>query len=367
MSDATPIISVVLPVYKAASTLAACIDSVLAQEFSDFELICVDDGSTDGSSEILDEYARRDSRVRVISQTNQGVSVARNTGMDAARGDILMFIDADDSFAPEALGTAADAFEANLALEVLVFGAVCEPEADASKHLVEVLSPADRLFERSAQGRVDPDLFFNANAQPYAWRAAFKRALIERENLRYEPGLKLAEDAAFQILAYSVAAQTQLISAKPYHYRMDSSSATHRYNAGASREQKLDQHLIAIRAILRGWTERGLADFYLAPVITWAMGLLLFDIARVPEQEAVDVASSLSKIFAEAYGADWFGRFKAESAQASSKRIADRAVLRVARAIDGAARADHFQLGTIDLVRFFVATRGFKQCVERFI
>lgn len=89
-------ISVIVPVYKAEKVIARCIESVIAQEYQDWELILVDDGSPDRSGEICDEYAKKDARIRVIHQKNAGASAARNHGMDEAKGEYICFIDADD-------------------------------------------------------------------------------------------------------------------------------------------------------------------------------------------------------------------------------------------------------------------------------
>lgn len=93
--------SLIIPVYNVAAYLPACLDSVLAQTFCDWEAICVDDGSTDGSGELLDGYAQRDARFVVIHQKNGGVSVARNAGLAVARGDYVGFVDADDCLCPD--------------------------------------------------------------------------------------------------------------------------------------------------------------------------------------------------------------------------------------------------------------------------
>ena len=91
-----PELSIIVPVYKVEPYLPKCIDSILAQTFSDFELILIDDGSPDRCGEICDEYAARDDRVVVIHRENRGVSAARNAGLDAARGEYIGFVDSDD-------------------------------------------------------------------------------------------------------------------------------------------------------------------------------------------------------------------------------------------------------------------------------
>ena len=106
-------ISVIVPVYNQAPYLAECLDSVLAQTLRDIEVVCVDDGSTDGSGRMLDDYAARDSRVKVIHQANAGAGPARNVGMDVAKGDFLAFMDPDDLYPDD--GVLADLYSAAVA------------------------------------------------------------------------------------------------------------------------------------------------------------------------------------------------------------------------------------------------------------
>ena len=94
----TPFFSIIIPVYNVAPYLRECLDSVLAQTFTDWEAICVDDGSTDDSGAILDEYVARDKRFRVIHQKNAGVSAARNRALQVALGEWITFLDGDDRF-----------------------------------------------------------------------------------------------------------------------------------------------------------------------------------------------------------------------------------------------------------------------------
>ena len=93
-------VSIIVPVYQVETYLRQCIDSILAQTFTDFELILVDDGSKDKSGEICEEYAGKDGRVRVIHKENGGLSDARNAGLEQAAGEYFMFVDSDDYIAP---------------------------------------------------------------------------------------------------------------------------------------------------------------------------------------------------------------------------------------------------------------------------
>ena len=97
-----PTVSIIVPVYNAEKTIGRCIDSILGQQYTDFELLLVDDGSKDGSGAICDSYALADSRVQVIHKENTGVSDTRNIGISRARGVYLQFLDSDDWITPDA-------------------------------------------------------------------------------------------------------------------------------------------------------------------------------------------------------------------------------------------------------------------------
>lgn len=98
-----PLISVVVPVYNAEQYLTGCLDSILDQTFTNFEVICVDDGSPDNSAEILNKYVQQDRRVKIIRQKNQGVSISRNNAIERACGEYIFFVDSDDYIVPQAL------------------------------------------------------------------------------------------------------------------------------------------------------------------------------------------------------------------------------------------------------------------------
>ena len=98
-----PKISVIIPVYNTEKYLKECLDSVLTQTFKDMEIICVNDGSTDNSAAVLNEYAQKDSRIKIVTQQNQGLSAARNSGLDVATGEWIYFADSDDAVPRDAL------------------------------------------------------------------------------------------------------------------------------------------------------------------------------------------------------------------------------------------------------------------------
>jgi glycosyltransferase involved in cell wall biosynthesis len=112
-------VSVIVPVYNVAKYLPACMDSVIAQTLRDIEIICINDGSTDNCAEILEQYAQKDSRIRVITQINKGLSNARNTGIEQAKGEYISFVDSDDVIVTdflEKLYAAVKKYDADIAM-----------------------------------------------------------------------------------------------------------------------------------------------------------------------------------------------------------------------------------------------------------
>lgn len=107
------VVTIVLPAYNASEYLRETINSVLCQTFQDFELLVIDDGSTDNTTDIVNDFCQRDSRIRLISQNNQGVSVARNTGINMAQGEFIAFIDSDDLWLPNKLAKHVQHLSAN--------------------------------------------------------------------------------------------------------------------------------------------------------------------------------------------------------------------------------------------------------------
>jgi len=131
-------ISVIIPVYNAEKTLRRCVDSVLEQTCSDLEAVLVDDGSTDRSGSIVDEYARKDERVKAVHQENRGLSCARNSGLDRASGAYIAFADADDWLETDALGTALAALTAYPEADICAFGRISDMPGKS-----DVLRPAE--------------------------------------------------------------------------------------------------------------------------------------------------------------------------------------------------------------------------------
>lgn len=341
---ANPKVSFIVPVYNTQEFLPRCLDSLLGQTCPDIEIIVVNDGSPDGSAAIIDEYARMDSRVRVVEKSNGGLSSARNAGMDVARGDIIDFVDSDDCVEPNLAEFLVDAFTREHP-EIVVFGAECEPAELASKRIQRLLSPEACVFES-----FDPALLFSMNAQPYVWRAAYSRELIERESLRFAEIVRFAEDVVFQFESYPLSARTVLAPDKLYHYVMQDKSLTHTFNVGAKRRDKAEAHILMLHEILERWSARGLLELCPGELVAWFIDLVAFDLVRFDAEDYDAVAASINAEFNRYFGANWANL----PAKMAVRGVASKA-----------ARGSSVSL--IDVVRLYLSTRGLKACIERFV
>lgn len=204
-------ISIVVPVYCAEERLRICIDSILRQTNPDFELILVDDGSTDQSSEICDAYAAADPRVRVFHIPNGGVVKARNLGADAAKGSFLCFVDSDDTVSDELVETLSQTLrEADADPDIILFSYRSRWENHEEENLLQ-LRPG--YYSRAQIRKEILPFFINdrrgrswpKNRVPvYVWGKAFRKSFFLRHRMTEEK-IAMGEDAAivFECLSFS--------------------------------------------------------------------------------------------------------------------------------------------------------------------
>ena len=199
-------VSVVMPIYNAYSYLRAALDGVVSQTLADIEIICVDDGSTDNSLEILKEYQASDERVRIIPENNAGPSVARNKGFLRARGKYVLFLDADDFFDPtliEKLYNLAERDELDIA--VCKFNIYNNRK---SRFEDNIRSDHGEIFE---EGKVVsksdcPDTILSSTTG-YVWNKLFRREFLIEKEIIFDPELNVFEDTCFVVTALSLAAR----------------------------------------------------------------------------------------------------------------------------------------------------------------
>lgn len=187
-----PKVSVIVPVYNVEKLLQRCIDSILAQTFTDFELLLIDDGSKDKSGEICDEYAAKDSRIRVFHKQNGGVSTARNIGIDKAQGEWIYFVDSDDIVLPSALGTFCSLIYSDS--ELVMAGFYTSDENNTVREQRKMVRQCELSVIQALKEMYAPTDFCY---QGYLWCKLFKRKVILQNNLRFEETISFNEDRLF--------------------------------------------------------------------------------------------------------------------------------------------------------------------------
>ncbi|MBC8530280.1 glycosyltransferase [Gehongia tenuis] len=215
-----PRISVIIPVYNTAKYLAACLDSALNQSLQEAEFLCINDGSTDGSPEILAKYAQKDSRLRVLTKENEGLSVARNLGIAEARGEYLCFLDSDDLIQPGALQAMYEAASPEQ-LDLLVFDFDLlhdggpeigggRPDAWRRKRHHDGLKSGEAMYV---------EMLREGDYRCMAWGQCLRRAFLQETGHRFVPGM-VHEDELFTLNALLLAQKVRHLHRSLYVYRL---------------------------------------------------------------------------------------------------------------------------------------------------
>lgn len=207
-NETTPKIAVVIPVYNVEPYLKECLDSVVHQTFKALKIICINDGSTDGSLKILREYEKNDPRVTVIDQENKGVSVARNVGIELAlqsKCEFITFMDSDDYLE---LDTYEKAYKKAISsgADVVVWG----------RDYFKVVDGEEAVFRTVDFSDEKPIKNFH---RIVVWDKLYKRDLIEQNGFRFKPGMSYAEDVLFNREVFKKLQKLAFVPGVFYHHR----------------------------------------------------------------------------------------------------------------------------------------------------
>lgn len=211
-------VSIIIPAYNVEKYLRECLDSALGQTFSDIEVIVVDDGSTDSTPEIIREYASRDPRLKPLTRPNGGLSEARNSGLEVARGERVVFLDGDDLLAPTAVCRLVEAAEQSGAHYVEGRWIQGADSSLISRHS----GPSGALTVYDA-GTYIEKVLYQDKVYPSAWCKMFSHRLFD--NLRFRPGI-LYEDLDFFYRLADEAGRIAVIQDFIYFYRMNPAGLT---------------------------------------------------------------------------------------------------------------------------------------------
>ena len=194
--------SIIIPIYNVKNYLPRCLDSVLSQSFNDYEIVLVDDGSTDGCSIICDKYAQIDNRVRVIHQKNNGLVNARNAGINLALGEYILYVDGDDWVSEKWLDVISNQiYSSQKRPDIVVFGSISVYADRSSKH---VINASKGFYNRTRlKKEIFPSLIHDKKRYiedsiilPAPWNKAFKRSLLEKYHC-FDKKISIGEDTAF--------------------------------------------------------------------------------------------------------------------------------------------------------------------------
>ena len=254
--------SIIIPVYQVEKYIACALSSVEEQSFADWEAVIVDDGSTDTSNSICREYCRRDERFKLIRQSNAGLSAARNSGLDAASGDYIIFLDGDDFLKPDALARLAEQIKLT-PVDIICFNGYIDAIESPDGGLTEKwfrgkgvpwqkAIPAFRMFDALIGGCP------TVSSTAMVWQRCYKNSFLKKYSLRFVSG-RLHEDEEWTPRAFYLAESAAAIDYSGYCYRRRAGSIM-----AALSEKNLEHWAWDITDLCKFFSEHGFADAAMA-------------------------------------------------------------------------------------------------------
>jgi len=274
-----PKVSIIIPVYNVAPYLSTCMESCMNQTLFDIEIIAVDDGSTDGSGDMLETYHKFDKRISIIHKENGGLSAARNTGLKAAGGEWILFLDSDDYLAENACERVwREAKEAPT--DIIVFGTETFPEyPKAGRWYYTAL----KEYRHRVHGFSPKMFFFTPGTIPYACREAFSKKILQKTGVTFDESVRYGEDLIFQCEIFPFAEEVAYIEDTLYYYRwVRPGSLTEHINDDYA--MKIRKHISMIRTITDYWNRKGLLRKYGGAYYMWALDFLTQDLRKIKDK-----------------------------------------------------------------------------------
>lgn len=217
------LISVIIPVYNGGLHLKKCIESLLAQTLQSCEFIFINDGSTDNTQTLIEVFQKTDGRIILINQPNQGVSAARNSALQIAKGDYFGFVDADDTVLPNQFQTLLECAEQTNADVVISRYTI---HKNGKQRFSKTIFPENKILNSNfIQKEIIPHLIQTENLNAI-WNKLFKKELIEKNNISFPVGVALGEDGWFNINAFQHATSVYFTDYSGYNYCEITGSAT---------------------------------------------------------------------------------------------------------------------------------------------
>lgn len=232
--------SIIIPAYNAEAFLPRCLDSIFSQEFDDYEVIVINDGSTDNTASILEESSSKHPNLHVLTQSNQGMATARNLGIEVATGEYILFVDSDDELMPQALSKLATQINGE---DIVCFGTRIHHEQTGTNIEFQISTNDSNQYSGW-----DYFNLYRLKSTPVhyvcIWQRVYRRGFLEKNSLRFSEGLRRAEDDLFTTMVMLHAQSVKTISDPLYIYHVRKGSITR------TSDPKLDADSWCVQQIL---------------------------------------------------------------------------------------------------------------------
>lgn len=227
------VISIIIPVYNVEKYLERCLNSIIHQTYTNIEIILINDGSRDSSLQICRDYQSKDNRIKVIDKVNEGVSIARNTGIEAATGKFIGFVDPDDWIEPKMFGSMHKTIQKNKC-DIAFCNYSKDTKISSSLKLLktkkDVLNKQEIIDELICNMIGLEDIFPKYyNIMGCVWRCLYRKDFIDKYSLRFKPGITIMEDLIFTVEALINANNVCIDRGVWYHYMQNKTSSLHAY------------------------------------------------------------------------------------------------------------------------------------------
>lgn len=217
--------SIIIPVYNGEKHLEKCLDRLLKQTYNNYEIIVINDGSLDNTYKIAKEYTYKDNRIKVLNQDNQGVSRARNYGIEQAKGEYILFVDSDDSLKIDALEKLKKIVENKMDLVLFGFSVLGDTNRPNDTKILNELAN-----EKTNIKKIEKALIATKdNILGYIWRAVYSKDLLTYNNIKFPEGIKISEDYMFLLYAIHMSKKIQIYPDELYEYQIGESSMSTKY------------------------------------------------------------------------------------------------------------------------------------------
>lgn len=298
-----PIVSIIIPVYNLSDFLPYCLDSLLAQTFQEFEVLCIDDSSEDESIKIIEQYVLKDSRIHLLHQPHSGVSAARNIGIHHASGKYIIFIDGDDWVDPNMLKnmiTNAIQYDCDMVIcsTQVHFSKKCTLSFHVQNSFQQLLSVNDDLSNQCFFVHDSWALMEYPGIWPFIWNKLIRTELIKDNKIFFPNNLSLGEDGIFVHLLLQYANKISFLSDSLYHYRYlrnDSASVRQAQNITT----RFYHHIEVVRVMFIEFSRRYLLEQQGENLLKWSIHFLYHDFVRLPVNRRKEIGYSLKYLFSE--------------------------------------------------------------------